>query len=193
MKIMLLAPPGAGKGTQGTRLAEHFGVRHIAVGDLLRANVERGTELGRLAAEYVERGELVPDGVIMAVVIPEVVTATAAGGFVLDGFPRSMPQALGGAQLADWLGTRFDAVVYLQAPEEELVSRLLQRAQESGRADDTLEVIRHRLQVFAEQTAPLVEYYTGRGILVPVDGNQPPDDVTEEIIRGVQKLVPPAE
>jgi adenylate kinase len=189
VKIMLLAPPGAGKGTQGARLAEHFGVPRIAVGDLLREHIRRGTDTGRLAAEYVERGELVPDDVVMDVVMPPVAKAAEAGGFILDGFPRTMSQALAAAELAARLGAKLDAVVYLDVPEDELVERLLRRAEESGRVDDTPEVIRRRLRVFTDQTAPLTSYYRGRGILVPVDGNQSPDDVTEQILRGLDSLV----
>jgi adenylate kinase len=193
LRILLLAPPGAGKGTQGTRLADHFGIQHIAVGDLLRDHIRRGTELGQLAAGYVERGELVPDDAVMAAVMPTAIDAAAAGGFVLDGFPRSMPQALAAADLARRLGITLHAAVYLQVPEGELVSRLLSRAQLEERRDDMPEVIRRRLRIFSEQTAPLVDYYRDRGILLTVEGNQSPDDVTATILRGLKELAPGSE
>jgi adenylate kinase len=189
VKIMLLAPPGAGKGTQGARLAERFNVPRIVVGDLLRDHIRRRTQLGRRAQEYVERGDLVPDDIVLDVVLPAADKAAESGGFVLDGFPRTMPQALAAADLCNRLGISFDAVVSLDVPEEELVTRLLGRAKEAGRVDDTPEVIQRRLRVFGEQTAPLIRYYRERGILVPVNGNQPPDDVTDEIMRGIDALL----
>ena len=186
--MMLLAPPGAGKGTQGTRLADHFGVRHIAVGDLLRDNIRRGTPIGQRVADFVNRGELAPDDLVLEAVLPEVVEAAEAGGFLLDGYPRRMAQALAAADLAKRLGILLNAVINLRAPEEVLVYRLLQRGRDAGRSDDTPDVIRTRLRLYVEQTAPLVSYYRDRGILVTVDGDQPPDDVTADILRGLSEL-----
>jgi adenylate kinase len=188
MRMLLLAPPGAGKGTQGARLAEHFGVRHIAAGELFREHISRQSEIGRAAKAYVDRGELVPDGLVLDLIMPVVVAATAEGGYVLDGFPRTMPQALAAAELGLRLGVRFHAVVYLDVAEDELVRRLRRRAKEQGRADDTADVIRHRLRVFAEKTRPLIEYYRSRGILVSVDGDQPVDKVTSDILGALSAL-----
>ena len=188
MRMLLLAPPGAGKGTQGARLAEHFGVRHIAAGELFREHISRQSELGRAAKAYVDRGELVPDSLVLDLIMPVVVAATAEGGYVLDGFPRTMPQALAAAELGLRLGVRFHAVVYLDVAEDELVRRLRRRAEEQGRADDTADVIRHRLRVFAEKTRPLIEYYRKRGILVSVDGDQPVEEVTSDILRALSAL-----
>lgn len=185
---MLLAPPGAGKGTQGQRLAQHFGIRHISVGDVLREHIRRGTDIGQRVAPYVERGELAPDDVVMAAALPDVVKAAEAGGFLLDGYPRSMPQALAAADVAQRLGIRLTGVVYLRVPEDELVTRLVRRGLDAGRRDDTPEVIRKRLRLFAERTAPLISYYRDRGILVTVDGDQPPDDVTADILRRLHEL-----
>jgi adenylate kinase len=188
MRMLLLAPPGAGKGTQGARLAEHFGVRHIAAGELFREHISRQSELGRAAKAYVDRGELVPDSLVLDLIMPVVVAATAEGGYVLDGFPRTMPQALAAAELGLRLGVRFHAVVYLDVAEDELVRRLRRRAKEQGRADDTADVIRHRLRVFGEKTRPLIEYYRSRGILVSVDGDQPVEEVTSDILRALSAL-----
>ena len=188
MRMLLLAPPGAGKGTQGARLAEHFGVRHIAAGELFREHISRQTEIGRAAKAYVDRGELVPDSLVLDLIMPVVVAATAEGGYVLDGFPRTMPQALAAAELGLRLGVRFHAVVYLDVAEDELVRRLRRRAKEQGRADDTADVIRHRLRVFAEKTRPLIEYYRSRGILVSVDGDQPVEEVTSGILGALSAL-----
>jgi adenylate kinase len=182
---MLLAPPGAGKGTQGTRLAEHYGLEHIAVGDLLADHVSRQTDEGKRAAEFIERGELVPDDLVLDVVMPRVAEAAASGGYILDGFPRSLPQAHAAAELAKKLGLGLDAVIYLKVPEEELVERLLRRGKDEDRVDDTPEVIRRRIQLFDEQTAPLIKYYRDRGMLITIDGNRPPDDVTRDIIEAL--------
>jgi len=181
VRILLLAPPGAGKGTQGERLAARCGVRHIAAGDLLRAEAQADTPAGREIAAYQARGDLVHDQIVLNALTPAVVEAAAGGGYILDGFPRTLPQATAAAELAARLGVTLDAVVYLYAPEEVLTRRLLDRASRAGRADDVADVIRHRLRVFAETTGPLVPYYTERGILVAVDADRPPDSVTADI------------
>ena len=181
MKLLLLAPPGAGKGTQGERLAAWSGVQHIAAGDLLRARASDGSPLGREIADCQARGDLVPDQVVLDVLTPVVVEAAAQGGYILDGFPRTLPQATAAAELAARLGVTLNAAIYLHAPETVLTRRLLGRASQSGRTDDNADVIRHRLRVFAETTGPLVPYYAERGILVTVDADQPPDSVTTDI------------
>jgi adenylate kinase len=181
VRILLLAPPGAGKGTQGERLAARHGVRHIAAGDLLRAEAQAGTPAGREIAAYQARGDLVPDQIVLSALTPAVVEAAAGGGYILDGFPRTLPQASAAAELAARLGVTLDAVVHLYAPEAVLTRRLLDRASLGGRADDVADVIQYRLQVYAETTGPLVPYYTERGILVAVDADQPPDSVTTDI------------
>ena len=178
----MLSPPGAGKGTHGRWLTEQTGATHISSGDLLRAEVARGSRLGRQLAAYTARGDLVPDELIFSILVPVVVAAVRdTGGYVLDGFPRTMPQALRAAELGDELALTSDAVIYLTAPEEELVSRLLDRARRDGREDDTLSVIRHRLAVFAAETSPLVEYYRGRGILLELSTNRPEEQVHADL------------
>jgi adenylate kinase len=181
MRLLLLAPPGAGKGTQGERLAAWSGARHIAAGDLLRAEARAGGPLGREIAACQARGDLVPDQVVLDVLTPVVMAAAAAGGYILDGFPRTLPQAIAAAELAARLGVTLHAAVYLHAPDAVLTQRLLDRARDGGRADDRADVIRHRLQVYADTTGPLVPYYEQRGILIAVNADQPPDDVTAGI------------
>ena len=173
----MLAAPGGGKGTQGERLASHFAVKHISSGDVLRAAARDGTPVGREVASCQQRGDLVPDHIVFELLIPVVVAAAARGGYILDGFPRTLPQALRAADLGRQLDVTLDAVVYLNVPEPVLMERLLARA----RADDTAEVIRHRLEVFNETTSPLIEYYRNRGILIEVDGNQSADAITADI------------
>ena len=187
MRLLLVAPPGAGKGTQGERLAARYGVRHIAAGDLLRAESQLNHEI----ADYQARGDLVPDRIVLNVLTPAVVEAAALGGFVLDGFPRTLPQAVAAAGLAARLGVTLQAAVYLYAPEEVLTRRLLNRAALAGRADDTAEVIRHRLRVFASTTGALVPYYRERGILLEVNADQPPESVTADLYARLRSFVLP--
>jgi adenylate kinase len=183
VRVIMLSPPGAGKGTHGKWLTLHTGAAHISTGDLLRAEVERGSDLGRRVAAYTARGDLVPDDLIFSIMAPAVIAAARnTGGYVLDGFPRTMPQALRAAKLGAQLGLTADAVVYLTAPEEELVNRLLDRAGRDGRSDDKLAVIRHRLAIFARETAPLVDYYRGRGILLEVSTDRPEEDVQADLL-----------
>jgi adenylate kinase len=193
VRMVMLSPPGAGKGTHGRWLTEQTGAAHISSGDLLRAEVARGSELGQQVAGYTERGDLVPDELIFSVLVPAVIAAAReTGGYVLDGFPRTMPQALRAAEIAAELGIVSDAVIYLSAPEEELVVRLLDRAQRDGRPDDTLAVIRHRLAVYASETAPLVDYYRSRGILLELSTDRSEEDVRADLrnwleVRGLMQ------
>ena len=173
----MIAAPGGGKGTQGERLAVKFGVQHISSGEVLRAAAATGTPAGREVAAHQQRGDLVPDQIVFDLLTPVVAAAAARGGYILDGFPRTVPQALAAADLGRRLDLTLDAAVYLNVPEPVLTQRLLAR----GRADDTAEVITHRLRVFAKSSGPLIDYYRDRGILVEVDGDQPPDSITTEI------------
>jgi adenylate kinase len=187
VRVIMLSPPGAGKGTHSRWLTLQTGAAHVSSGDLLRAEVARGSELGRQVAAYTERGDLVPDELIFRILAPAVVAAARhTGGYVLDGFPRTMPQALRAAQFGADLALTSNAVIYLTAPEEELVSRLLDRAQRDGRADDTLGVIKHRLAVFAKETAPLIDYYRGRGILLELSTDRPEAEVQADLLDWLQ-------
>jgi adenylate kinase len=194
VRVIMLSPPGGGKGTHSKWLTQQTGAAHISSGDLLRAEVARGSDLGRQVAEYTARGDLVPDDLIFGILVPVLVAAARdTGGYVLDGFPRTMPQALRAAELGLELSLTADAAIYLTAPEEELISRLLDRAGRDGRADDKLGVIRHRLALFATQTAPLVDYYRGRGILVELSTDRPEADVQADLRDWLETrgLVPP--
>jgi adenylate kinase len=182
VRVIMLSPPGAGKGTHSRWLTSQTGAAHISAGDILRDEVARGSDVGREVAEYTARGDLVPDDLIFRILAPAVVAAARdTGGYVLDGFPRTMPQALRAAQFGTDVGLASNAVIYLTAPEEELVSRLLDRAERDGRNDDSLAVIRHRLAVFATETAPLVDYYRSRGILLELSTDRPEEDVQADL------------
>jgi len=188
VRLLLLAPPGAGKGTQGERLAAWSGAEHIAAGDLLRAEAQSGSGLAREIAGYQARGDLVPDQIVLGVLTPAIVAAAARGGFILDGFPRNLAQAVSAHELAARLGITLHAAIYLDAPEAVLTERLLGRASKDGRTDDTVDVIRHRLRVYAETTGALVPYYAERSILLTVNADQPPDAVTADIQAGLAGL-----
>lgn len=193
MNIVLIGPPGSGKGTQGERVATKLGLDHIAMGDLLRAEIAAGTELGGQIAAYVERGDLVPDDLILGLITPRILDAVAGNGYLLDGFPRSVPQAREARRFAEELGASADLAVYLDVPHDVLVQRLLERARVEGRADDTPEVIENRLAVFEEATHPLVDYYRGRGLLESVDADRPLEEVTVDIIRLAEARGTPAQ
>jgi len=172
MGIVLLGPPGSGKGTQGTRLAETLGVRHLSTGDVLRAEVAEGTELGDRVAPYLESGELVPDDLLLAVVEHALAEAGAAGGYVLDGFPRTAAQV-------EHLPVD-DLAIYLQLPDDVARTRLMARSE--GRVDDDdPEIVDRRLAVYHELTAPVLDIYRRRGRLVTVNGDQPPEDVATAV------------
>jgi len=187
VRVIMLSPPGAGKGTHSKWLTQQTGAAHISSGDLLREEVARGSDLGRQVAGYTQRGDLVPDELIFSILAPAVVAAARdTGGYVLDGFPRTMPQALRAAQFGADLALTSNAVIYLTAPDEELVSRLLDRSRRDGRADDALDVIKHRLAVFEKETAPLIDYYRGRGILIELSTDRPEAEVQADLLDQLQ-------
>jgi adenylate kinase len=169
MRMVLLGPPGAGKGTQAAALAQRAAVPHIATGDIFRANVAQGTRLGRRAQRYMDRGDLVPDEVVIAMVMDRLAERDCDAGFVLDGFPRTVAQAEALDRRLAELETPLDAALNFEVTEEELFRRLAGRSAALHRSDDTERTIRHRLEVFADKTRPLVDYYRHRGLLVGVD------------------------
>lgn len=170
MRIVLMGPPGAGKGTQAVSLASQLGIPHISTGDIFRSNVSAETELGLLAKKYMDAGEYVPDTVTNEMVKHRLAQSDAAAGFLLDGYPRTVAQVAELDAILQKLGSKVDLVIELTVDIDEVVSRLVQRAAQQGRTDDSEDVIRRRLEVYAEQTAPLIEAYRARGLLKAVDG-----------------------
>jgi adenylate kinase len=185
-RLVLLGPPGAGKGTQAARISERLNVPAISTGDIFRANVAEQTELGKRAQRYMDAGEYVPDEVTNAMVRDRLTQSDAVDGFLLDGYPRTADQVAELDSMLATTGTRLGAVVELTADTDEVVTRLLKRAAEQGRADDTESVIRRRLEVYAEQTAPLADLYAERGLLVQVDGIGTLDEVTDRIVTALE-------
>jgi adenylate kinase len=188
MRLILMGPPGAGKGTQAKGVADHFGIPAISTGDIFRANVSSGTPLGVEAKRYMDAGEYVPDEVTNLMVRNRIDEDDAKPGFLLDGYPRTLAQVTELDGMIKFTGHQLDAVVVLTVNQEELVQRLLQRAKTEGRADDTEEVIRRRQEVYAEQTEPLIEVYRERGLLIEVDGLGEIDEVSERIFSALSAV-----
>lgn len=183
----MLSPPGAGKGTQSERIAARYGVPHISSGDIFREETARQTPLGKRLRGYLENGDLVPDDVVISLIGDRVVAAVGkSGGYVLDGFPRTLVQAEAAAEIGRKTNTGAQAAVYLDAPPDVLIARMVGRGE--NRADDSEAVARHRLQVYAEHTKPLVRYYAGRGILVKIDASLPADAVSQDIFAALDRV-----
>jgi adenylate kinase len=187
----MIAPPGAGKGTQGALIAAHFGIPHIATGELLRDHVARQTMLGQAVQEYLDRGELAPDQIVLDMLREAMVAAKAAGGgFVLDGIPRNMPQARAAYLIGRELGMTANVALHLQADDAELMRRLLARAALEHRSDDTREIIAQRLNLYREVTSPILAWYRERGILVSVDAMRSVNQVGRQILTALEAMRP---
>jgi adenylate kinase len=191
MRVLMVAPPGAGKGTQGAVIAAHFDIPHVATGDLLRDHVARQTKLGRAVRDHLDRGDLVPDEIVLDMVHDAFVAAKENGtGYVLDGMPRNLVQARSLYQLAKGLGMTANVALHLKADDDELTRRLLARAALEHRADDTKEVIQRRLALYHEVTFPIVNWYADRGILVSVDAMRPVERVARQILTALEAMRP---
>jgi adenylate kinase len=188
MRLVILGPPGAGKGTQAKQVAARFNIPAISTGDIFRANISARTELGLLVDEIVKSGKYVPDEVTNDLVRNRLQEPDARIGFLLDGYPRTSAQVDELDSMLSASGTALDAVLELTVDLDEVVTRLLKRAEIEGRPDDTEDVIRHRLAVYTEQTAPLVHIYSDRGLLVQVDGLGEVDDVTGRLLTALEKF-----
>ncbi len=181
MRWILLGPPGSGKGTQAKKLAAAYGAAHLSTGDLLRGEVAAGTELGRSAQSYMDRGDLVPDDLILKMIGGRLQSLSNGAGFILDGFPRTKPQAVALDRLLASLGKPVERAVLVNVGDVEIKARLAGRARAEGRVDDAEDVIDRRLRVYRQQTEPLVQYYREKGNLAEVGGEQPIDVVYREL------------
>lgn len=185
MRLLIMGPPGAGKGTQATVIAERLSIPAISTGEIFRASVAKGTRLGLQAQGFMDAGEYVPDTLTNEMVRERLAEDDARGGFLLDGYPRTLAQVEVLDGILAQRHTKLDRVLQLSVPVEEVVSRLLRRAAVEGRTDDTEDVIRRRLEIYAEQTAPLLELYASRGVLVQVAGDGPVEEVTERAVTAL--------
>ena len=188
-RLVLLGPPGAGKGTQAVRLAERLGVPAISTGDIFRSNIKNGTELGRRVQDITASGALVPDELTNELVRDRLAQADAVDGFLLDGYPRNVAQVAALDEMLAAAGQQLDLAVELTVDPQVVVERLTKRAEIEGRADDTEDVIRHRLDVYAEQTAPISQVYAARGVLAQVDGLGEVDEVTERLVAALAPVL----
>jgi adenylate kinase len=188
MRLILMGPPGAGKGTQAKVVADHFGIPAISTGDIFRSNVSEGTDLGVKAQQYMDAGEYVPDEITNLMVRNRIDESDAEPGFLLDGYPRTLSQVEELDGMIKFTGHELDAVVVLTVDSEELVQRLLARAETDGRSDDTEDVIRRRQEVYAEQTEPLIDVYRDRNLLIEVDGMGAVDEVTERVFEALDSV-----
>lgn len=188
-RLLIIGPPGSGKGTQAVHIARHFSIPAVSTGDIFRTNVSEETQLGVEAAKYLDDGAFVPDELTNALVKDRLQEADLEPGFLLDGYPRTATQVTELDNMLSSWSQRLDAVVELRAPDSELEQRMLKRAKEQGRKDDTLEVFRHRLDLYHRETHEVVAVYAGRGMLVSVDGSGDPGDITERAIAAVEKFL----
>lgn len=188
LNVVLFGAPGSGKGTQSEKLIDEFGLYHISTGEVLRDHIRRGTELGKIADSYISKGQLIPDDLMIRILDDVLEKETAdKKGVVFDGFPRTIPQAEALKELLLKRGSDLHAVIGLEVPEEELVERMLNRGKQTGRADDNLETIKNRLQVYHNQTHPLREYYTREGKYLPINGSGSVDEIYDNIANGIEK------
>lgn len=185
-RMLIVGPPGAGKGTQSKKISEELGVVAISTGDIFRENIKGQTELGQEAQKYVDAGNLVPDSVTNRMVEDRLTWEDTKAGFLLDGYPRNRTQVVAFDEITARLDVELDVVLELTADREELISRLVRRAEIDGRADDTEDVIRHRLEVFESETAPMIEEYRQRGVLKQVDGLGAVDEVNARIVEALK-------
>lgn len=188
LNLVLFGAPGSGKGTQSAKIIDQYGLYHISTGEVLRDHIKRDTELGRIADSYISKGHLIPDD-LMIKILEDVLDNAAAGkrGVVFDGFPRTVPQAMALKELLKKRGTDLHAVIGLEVPEDELVERMIKRGKETGRADDNLETIKNRLDVYHNQTMPLKDFYQKEGKYLPVNGSGVVDEIFDNIAKGIEQ------
>lgn len=187
-RLLIMGPPGSGKGTQAVRIADKMAIPAISTGDIFRYNVKEVTELGKEAKAYIDAGDFVPDDVTNRMVADRLTHSDVANGFLLDGYPRTQGQVEALNKILEDKGETLTAVLVLEVPDEEIIERLLARAETEGRSDDTAEVIQHRLDLYHQETADLIEGYVNQGIVGRVDGTGAIDDITERLLQTIYNI-----
>lgn len=188
LNIVIFGAPGSGKGTQSARIVEKYGVSHISTGDVLRAEIKKGSELGKVAKGYIDQGQLLPDALIIDILASVLDSLKDSKGVIFDGFPRTIPQAEALKKMLSEREQDVSVMLDLDVPEDELIDRLIKRGQESGRADDNLETIKKRLTVYSEQTSPLKDFYKAEGKYQHINGVGSMDAIFDEIASVISKL-----
>lgn len=188
LNIVIFGAPGSGKGTQSARIVEKYGVSHISTGDVLRAEIKKGSELGKVAKGYIDQGQLLPDALIIDILASVLDSLKDSRGVIFDGFPRTIPQAEALKKMLSERGQDVSVMLDLDVPEDELIDRLIKRGQESGRADDNFETIKKRLAVYSEQTSPLKDFYKAEGKYQHINGVGSMDAIFDEIASVISKL-----
>lgn len=188
LNIVIFGAPGSGKGTQSARIVEKYGVSHISTGDVLRAEIKKGSELGKVAKGYIDQGQLLPDALIIDILASVLDSLKDSKGVIFDGFPRTIPQAEALKKMLSERGQDVSVMLDLDVSEDELIDRLIKRGQESGRADDNLETIKKRLTVYSEQTSPLKDFYKAEGKYQHINGVGSMDAIFDEIASVISKL-----
>lgn len=188
LNIVIFGAPGSGKGTQSCRIVEKYGLNHISTGDVLRAEIKKGSELGVIAQQYINQGQLIPDDLMIEILAKEVDNFKDSKGVIFDGFPRTIAQAEALKKMLQERGEEVALMVNLEVPEEELMARLIKRGKESGRADDNEETIKKRLDVYNTQTAPLIHWYESEGKHCRIEGYGNLDDITDQICRKISEI-----
>ncbi len=186
LNVVLFGAPGSGKGTQSAKLIDEYGLYHISTGEVLRDHIKRGTELGKTADKIISKGNLIPDELMISILEDEIDKQGEVKGIIFDGFPRTIPQAEALDKLLQKRGMDLSAVIGLEVPEEELMDRIIKRGLETGRADDTPETIKSRMDVYHKQTLPLKEFYTNNGKYLPVNGSGVVDEIFNDIATGIE-------
>ena len=182
MNLIFLGPPGVGKGTQASLICDHFSILHLSTGDMLRSEINKKSSIGKTAKSFIDQGELVPDDVLLNIIETRLSEPDIKNGYLLDGFPRTIPQAEGLNSILNNKSQKLDVVISLTADEDELIQRLIKRGQDSGRSDDTPEIIRQRQEVYWKQTSPLVNFYMSKNLLKEVNGIGNIDEIKERIL-----------
>jgi len=186
MRILFMGPPGVGKGTQAARIEKHYNIIHLSTGEILRDEIEENTKIGKQAKGFIDLGQLVPDLILLDIIEHRLIHDDCKNGFLLDGFPRTLPQATGLDKILTNCHQELDCAISLKANEDELVSRLVLRGKELGRSDDSKEIIKKRQKIYWEQTAPLIDFYRGKGLLKEVNGIGEIPEITNRILEAIK-------